>query len=103
MLEEAVGLIQEISDDEDESFLIILPPDTRGEVTDEEEDDENLNECHGLKEVAGNVEVFHPSLEDTHTEELPCTPAKIKRKKKEKIAWKKKGKISKSPPKPTQN
>ena len=100
MLEKPVGLIQEISDDEDESSLIILPPYTRGEVTDEEEDDENLNECQGLKEVAGNVEVFHPSLEDTHAEELPCTPAKTKRKKKEKIAWKKKGKISKLPPKP---
>ena len=100
-LDEAVGLIQEISDDEDESALIILPPDTRGEVTDEEEDDEDLNECQELKEVAGNVEVFYPSLEDTHTEELPCTSAKAKRKKKEKIAWKKNGKISKSRPQPT--
>ena len=100
-LDEAVGLIQEISNDEDESALIILPPDTRGEVTDEEEDDEDLNECQELKEVAGNVEVFHPSLEDTHTEELPCTSAKAKRKKKEKIAWKKNEKIFKSPPQPT--
>ena len=38
-----------------------------------------------LKKVAGNVEVFHPSLEDTYTEELPCTSAKAKCKK-EKIA-----------------
>ena len=57
-LDEAIGLIQEISDDEDESALIILPPDTRDEVTDEEEDDEDLNECQELKEVPGNVEVF---------------------------------------------
>ena len=57
MLEEVVGLIQELSDDEDESALIILPPDTRGKVTDEEEDDKDLNECQELKEVAGNV--FH--------------------------------------------
>ena len=85
-LEEAIGLIQEIRDDEDESALIILPPDTRGEVTDDEEDDKDLNECQELKEVANNVEVFHPSLEDTHTEELPCTLAKVKRKKEEKIA-----------------
>ena len=45
--------------------------------------------------------MFHPSLEDTHTEELPCTSAKAKRKKKEKIAWKMKQKISKSLPQPT--
>ena len=83
-LDEAVGLIQEISDDEDESALIILPPDTRGEMTNEEEDEEDLNECLELKEVAGNVEVFHPSLDDTHAEELPCTSQKqsVKRKKK---------------------
>ena len=70
-------------------------------MTDEEEEDEDLNECQELKEVAGNVEVFHPSLKDTHTEELQCTLAKPKRKKKENIAWKKQGKISKSQPKPT--
>ena len=34
MLEEAVGLIQEISDVEDKSALIILSPDNRGKVTD---------------------------------------------------------------------
>ena len=83
-VEEAVGLIQEISNDEDESALIILPPDNRGEVTDEEEDDKGLNKCQELKKVAGNAELFHPSLEHTHTEELPCTSTKanVKRKKK---------------------
>ena len=61
-LEETVDLIQEISDDEDEIALIILPRDNRGKVTDEEEkDDEDLNECQGLKEIAGNIEVFHLS------------------------------------------
>ena len=38
MFEEAVGLIQEISDDEDDNALIILPPDNRGKVLDEKED-----------------------------------------------------------------
>ena len=45
--------------------------------------------------------MFHPSLEDTHAEELLCTSAKAKHKKKEKIAWKKNRKISKSLPQPT--
>ena len=53
-LEKAVGLIQEISDDKDESAFIISS-DTRGKVTDEEEDDEDPNESQELKEVAGNV------------------------------------------------
>ena len=58
-LEEAVGLIQEISNDEDESALIILPPDNRGELTDEEKDDDkDLNEYQGLKKVAGNVILY---------------------------------------------
>ena len=74
-LEETAGLIQEISNNEDESTLIILPPDNRGKVTEEEEDeDKDLNEYRELKEVAGNVhnvELFHLSLENTHTEELP--------------------------------
>ena len=70
-LEEAVVLIQKISDDEDETALIILRPNNRGKVTDEEKDDEDRNEYQELKEVAGNVELFHPILEDTHTEELP--------------------------------
>ena len=45
--------------------------------------------------------MFHSSLENTHTEELSCTSAKPKRKKKEKIAKNKNGKISKSLPQPT--
>ena len=63
-LEETVDLIQEISDDEDEIALTILPQDNRGKVTDEEEEDnKDLNECRGLKEIAGNIEVFHLSLD----------------------------------------
>ena len=61
-VQEACALLDEVSDDE-EGELIILPPDQKGDITDEEKDDEDITEHQVLEDLAGEVEVFHSSLE----------------------------------------
>ena len=58
---EACGLLDEVSDDE-EGELVILPPDNKGDIADEEKDDEDFTKCHAIEDVTGEVKVFHPSL-----------------------------------------
>ena len=47
--------------DHENTELVVLPPENKGDVTDEENDDENLKETRVIEEVAGEVKVFHPS------------------------------------------
>ena len=58
---------------------MILPPDNKGDITDEEKAYEDLTERHVIEDVSGEVEVFHPSLENSKQEkviESNSTPAK---------------------------
>ena len=51
-LNEAVEFVNDLSDDE-ECKVVVLPPENQGEVTDEENDDENLVEQNlGMLDVA---------------------------------------------------
>ena len=51
-LNEAVEFVNDVSDDE-ECKIVVLPPENQGEVTDEENDDENLVEQNlGMQDVA---------------------------------------------------
>ena len=62
-LDEAVEFVNELSDDE-ECKVVVLPPENQGEVTDEENNNENLVEQNlGMQDVAGHLEVFHPALQ----------------------------------------
>ena len=88
-IHEACGLLDEVSDDE-EGELVILPPDNKGDITDEEKADGDLTERHVIEDVAREVEVFHPSLENSKQEkviESNSTPAK--RTKLAKVLWEK--------------
>ena len=87
-------MLDDLSDYED-TELVVLPPENKGDVTDEENDDENLRETRVIEEVAGEVEVFHLSLESDQQQANPTTAKKQKRKKVENIRWKKKQKIGK--------
>lgn len=60
--EEAVLMIMEMSSDEEEPEIVVLPPENIGEITDEEGEDDQNEEM--LMEVAGNVEVHAYGDED---------------------------------------
>ena len=53
----------------------------KGDVTGEENDDKNLRETRVIEEVAGKVEVFHPSLEATNSNQIQLPQKKTKTKK----------------------
>ena len=56
-LNEAIEFVNDLSDDE-EYKVVVLPPENQGEVTDEENDDENLVEQNlGMQDVSGHLEV----------------------------------------------
>ena len=50
-----------------------MPPDNKGDITDEEKDDEDLTKRHVIQDVAGKVEVFYPSLENSEKEKVTRT------------------------------
>ena len=81
-------MLDDLSDHED-TKLVVLPSENKGDVTDKENDDENLRKTRVIEEVAGEVEVFHPSLESDQQQANPTTAKKQKRRKVEKIRWKK--------------
>ena len=91
---EAIDMLDDLSDHEDME-LVVLPPENKGDVTDEENDDENLRETRVIEEVAGEVEVFHPSLKSDQQQANPTTAKKQKRRKVEKKSMEKKQKIGK--------
>ena len=78
-VQEACALLDEVSDDE-EGELVILPPDQKGDITDEEKDDEDITEYQVLEDVAGEVEVFHSSSETSEQEEVTERVAQGQRK-----------------------
>ena len=79
---EAIDVLDDLSDHED-TELVVLPPENKGGVTDEEnDDDENLRETRVIEEIAGDVEVFHPSLESDQQQANPTTAKKKKKKTK---------------------
>ena len=81
---EAIDVLDDLSDRED-TELVVLLPENKGDVTDEENDDENLRENRDIEEAAGEVEVFHPSLENDQQQANPTTVKKQKQRKVEKI------------------
>ena len=85
---EAINMLDDLSDHKD-TELVVLPPENKGNIINEENDDENLRETRVMEEVAGEVEVFHPSLESDQQQANPTTTKKQKRRKVEKIRWKK--------------
>ena len=60
---------------------MVLPPENKGDVTDKENDDENLRKTCVIEEVAGEEEVFHPSLESDQQQTIPTTAKKQKQRK----------------------
>ena len=88
-IHEVCGLLDEVSNDE-EGELVILPTDSEGNITDEERDDDDLTERHVIEDVAGKVEVFHPSLDNSEQEEVTeRNPRPAKRRKSVKVSWEK--------------
>ena len=85
---EAIDVLDDLSDHEDTELVVLLPK-NKGDVTDEENDDENLRETRVIEEVAGEVEVFHPSFESDQQQANSTAAKKQKRRKVEKIRWKK--------------
>ena len=76
---EAIDVLDDLSDHEGTELVVLLPK-NKGDVTDEENDDENLRETRVIEEVAGEVEVFHPSLEsDQQQIQLPQKKTKTKK------------------------
>ena len=57
--DKALSIVECLSDDVEEAKIVILPPDNMGEVTDEENEDED----DGIRKVAGKMEV-HLQKED---------------------------------------
>ena len=49
---EAIDVLDDLSDHED-TELVVLRPENKGDVTEEENDDENLRETRVIGEVAG--------------------------------------------------
>ena len=89
---EAIDVLDDFSDHED-TELMVLPPENKGDVTDEENDDENLRKTRVIEEVAGEVKVFHPCLESDQQKASLTTAKKQKRRKVEKTRWKKNKKL----------
>ena len=88
-LNEAVGFVNDLSDDE-ECKVVVLPPENQGEFTDEENDDENLVEQHlVMQDVAGHLEVFHPALQVDGQDKSITSKLKIS-KKQCKVKWRSK-------------
>ena len=73
-------MLDDLSDHED-TESVVLPPENKGDVTYEENDDENLRETRDIEEVVGEVEVFHQSLESDQQQANPTTAQKTKMKK----------------------
>ena len=72
-----------------------MPPDQKGDITDEEKDDEDITEHQVLEDVAGEVEVFHSSLETNEQEEVTESSSRpAKRTKSAKVSWKKNRKLT---------
>ena len=69
---------------------MVLSPENKGEVTDEENDDENLVEQNlGMQDVAGHLEVFHPELlVDGQDKSITSKPKILK--KQCKVKWRSK-------------
>ena len=77
---EAVEFVNDLSDRE-ECKVVILPPENQGEVTDEENDDENLVEQNlSMQDVAGHLEVFHPALQVDGQDKSITSKPKISKK-----------------------
>ena len=88
-LNEAVEFVNDLSDDE-ECKVVVLPPENQGEVTDEENDNENLVEQNlGMQDVAGHLEVFHPALQVDGQDKSITSKPKIS-KKQCKVKWRSK-------------
>ena len=58
-------MLDDLCDQEDKK-MVVLPPENKSDVTDEENDDENLMETRVVEKVPGENEVFHKSLESDH-------------------------------------
>ena len=88
-LDEAVEFVNDLSDDQ-ECKVMVLPPENQGEVTDEENDDENLVEQNlGMQDVVGHLEVFHPALQVNGQDKSITSKPKIS-KKQCKVKWRSK-------------
>ena len=66
---EAIDVLDDLSDHED-TKLVVLPPEHKGDVTDVENDDENLRETRVIEEVAGEVEVFIRAWKATNSKQF---------------------------------
>ena len=87
-VQEACALLDE------EGELVILPPDQKGDITDEEKDDKDITEHQVLEDVAGEVEVFHSSLETSEQEKVTGSSSRpAKRTKSAKVSRKKIGSL----------
>ena len=85
-LNEAVQFVNDLNDYE-ECEVVILPPENRGEVTEGENDDENLVEQNiGLQDVVGHLKVFHPALQ-VDGQDKHVTPKPKISKKQCKVKW----------------
>ena len=73
---EAIDELDDLSDHED-TELVVLPPENKDDVTDEENDDENLRETRVIEEVAGEVEVLYRAWKATNSKQIQL-PQKTK-------------------------
>ena len=88
-LNEAVEFVNDLSDNE-ERKVVVLSPENQVEVTDEENDDENLVEQNlGMQDVVGHLEVFHPALQVDGQDKGITSKPKIS-KKQRKVKWRSK-------------
>uniref|UniRef100_H2ZUM7 PiggyBac transposable element-derived protein domain-containing protein n=1 Tax=Latimeria chalumnae TaxID=7897 RepID=H2ZUM7_LATCH len=68
-VQQALDMVLNMSDDEDPE-IVVLPPANTGDVTDEEENDENLNISQPeVLDVAGEVEVHTNKMEASQVEQ----------------------------------
>ena len=88
----------DVLDDQEDTELVVLPPESKGDITKEENDDESLMETGVIEEVTGEVEVFHPSLKIDLQIENPTSAETQKRRKVEKFDKKKSKKLKKGLP-----
>ena len=89
LLDETVGCVNDLSDDE-ECEVVVLPPENQGEVTDKENDDENLVEQNfGMQGVVGHLKVFHPASQVDGQDMIITSKPKIS-KKQCKVKWRSK-------------
>ena len=85
-VEEASSIVECVSDDEEEAEIVIVLPDNKCEVTDEE--NEKSEDGDGIREVAGKMEV-HLQKEDENSDNVKTAPKRKKLNCNQKYKWKK--------------